>query len=129
MDRLIADIGGTNARFALVGPDGRPHHEQQLLVADFPGPVEAARAYLARQLKDRPSVRGEAALIDLTLAEGADPTATLNDLKHITDQLLVRNPSYRCNRCGFGARAHHWQCPSCKEWGSIKPLLRSFGAE
>ena len=85
--------------------------------------VAAARAYLAQQLKDRPSVRGEAALIDLTLAEGADPVATLNDLKHITDQLLVRNPSYRCNRCGFGARAHHWQCPSCKEWGSIKPLL------
>jgi len=83
----------------------------------------AARAYLARQLKDRPSVRGEAALIDLTLAEGADPEATLHDLKHITDQLLVRNPSYRCGRCGFGARTHHWQCPSCKEWGSIKPLL------
>ena len=85
--------------------------------------VGAARAYLAQQLKDRPSVRGEAALIDLTLAEGADPAATLYDLKHITDQLLVRNPSYRCSRCGFGARSHHWQCPSCKEWGTIKPLL------
>ncbi|RYG11900.1 MAG: lipopolysaccharide assembly protein LapB [Burkholderiales bacterium] len=85
--------------------------------------VAPARAYLARQLKDRPSVRGEAALIDLTLAEGADATATLNDLKQITDQLLVRNPSYRCTRCGFGARTHHWQCPSCKEWGTVKPLL------
>lgn len=85
--------------------------------------VSAARAYLALQLKDRPSVRGEAALIDLTLAEGVDPLATLHDLKHITDQLLVRNPSYRCTRCGFGARSHHWQCPSCKEWGTVKPLL------
>jgi lipopolysaccharide biosynthesis regulator YciM len=83
----------------------------------------AARAYLAQQLKDRPSVRGEAALIDLTLVERADPVATLHDLKHITDQLLVRNPSYRCSRCGFGARSHHWQCPSCKEWGTVKPLL------
>ncbi|MDQ2702200.1 MAG: lipopolysaccharide assembly protein LapB [Pseudomonadota bacterium] len=85
--------------------------------------VGAARAYLAQQLKDRPSVRGEAALIDLTLVERADPVATLHDLKHITDQLLVRNPSYRCSRCGFGARSHHWQCPSCKEWGTVKPLL------
>ncbi|HEX5665008.1 MULTISPECIES: lipopolysaccharide assembly protein LapB [unclassified Lysobacter] len=85
--------------------------------------VSAARAYLAQQLKDRPSVRGEAALIDLTLAEQADPTTTLQDLKHITDQLLVRNPSYRCTRCGFGARSHHWQCPSCKEWATVKPLL------
>ena len=84
---------------------------------------QAARDYLGRQLKDRPSVRGEAALIDLTLAVGADSTATLHDLKHITDQLLVRNPSYRCTRCGFGARTHHWQCPSCKEWGTVKPLL------
>lgn len=83
----------------------------------------AARSYLAEQLKDRPSVRGEAALIDLTLAEHGDPLRTLHDLKHITDQLLVRNPSYRCTRCGFGARSHHWQCPSCKSWGTIKPLL------
>ena len=85
--------------------------------------VSAARAWLAQQLKDRPSVRGEAALIEMSLAEGGDPVATLQDLGHITDQLLVRNPSYRCTRCGFGARAHHWQCPSCKEWGSVKPLL------
>jgi glucokinase len=53
MDRLIADIGGTNARFALVGADGRPHAEQKLLVADFAGPVEAARAYLqGREVRD-----------------------------------------------------------------------------
>lgn len=85
--------------------------------------VHAARDYLARQLKERPSVRGEAALIDLSLADRTDPLETLHDLKHVTEQLLVRNPSYRCNRCGFGARSHHWQCPSCKEWGSVKPLL------
>lgn len=83
----------------------------------------AAHQFLADQLKDRPSVRGEAALIDLSLADGSDALVTLRDLKHITDQLLVRNPSYRCNRCGFGARSHHWQCPSCKEWGTVKPLL------
>ena len=85
--------------------------------------VSAARRFLAEQLKDRPSVRGEAALIDLSLADRADAEATLQDLKLVTDQLLVRNPSYRCNRCGFGARSHHWQCPSCKEWGTVKPLL------
>lgn len=85
--------------------------------------VHAARQYLAKQLKDRPSVRGEAALIELTLNEGTEPMATLQDLGHITDQLLVRNPSYRCNQCGFGARSHHWQCPSCRSWGTVKPLL------
>jgi glucokinase len=47
MDRLVADIGGTNARFALCGPDGKPESEQKLEVASYPGVVEAARAYLA----------------------------------------------------------------------------------
>lgn len=89
----------------------------------------AAIRFLARQLKQRPSVRGEAALIDLSLAEGAvdAPGATLQTLKQINDQLLVRTPSYRCARCGFGARAHHWQCPSCKSWGAIKPIHNVAG--
>ena len=32
--------------------------------------------------------------------------------------MVVRTNSYRCQRCGFSARAHHWQCPSCKHWGT-----------
>ena len=46
MRRLIGDIGGTNARFALVGEDGLPAHVRSLRVADHPGLVEAATAYL-----------------------------------------------------------------------------------
>lgn len=45
---LVADIGGTNARFALVDrAGGVPLHELNLHCADFPGPVEAVRHYLS----------------------------------------------------------------------------------
>lgn len=44
---LIADIGGTNARFALLGPDGETSAERVLKCADHQGPAEAALAYLA----------------------------------------------------------------------------------
>lgn len=37
-------------------------------------------------------------------------------------QLLSDQPGYRCNHCGFEARALHWQCPSCKHWGSIRAI-------
>jgi glucokinase len=48
----VADVGGTNARFALAGPDGKPYAEQKLPVADYPGLVEAIHAYLAgRQVR------------------------------------------------------------------------------
>ena len=35
MTRLVADIGGTNARFALVEPDGRPGQAATLICADY----------------------------------------------------------------------------------------------
>ncbi len=47
MAGLIADIGGTNARFA-IADDGGIHSEDILKCADYPGLVEAAQAYLKR---------------------------------------------------------------------------------
>ena len=44
--RLVADIGGTRARFALLDEQGAPQQVQILAVADFAGPVEAIEAYL-----------------------------------------------------------------------------------
>ncbi|MDX1654397.1 MAG: glucokinase [Candidatus Competibacteraceae bacterium] len=46
-DRLIADIGGTNARFALTGADGAIVRQQTLPCADYPGLTEAVEYYLA----------------------------------------------------------------------------------
>jgi glucokinase len=46
MTRLIADVGGTNARFALVAHGHEPYDVRTLAVADHPGLVEAARVYL-----------------------------------------------------------------------------------
>jgi glucokinase len=43
---LIADIGGTNARFALATPDGHIAAERVLSGADYPDLVQAAAAYL-----------------------------------------------------------------------------------
>jgi glucokinase len=46
--RLLADIGGTNARFAwLARPGSPPSQLQTLPVTDHAGPAEAASAYLA----------------------------------------------------------------------------------
>ncbi|MFC4911922.1 glucokinase [Actinomadura gamaensis] len=45
---LVADVGGTNARFALVdGPDGTPERVVALPTRDYSGLAEAAAAYLA----------------------------------------------------------------------------------
>ena len=46
--RLVADIGGTNARFGWVAAPGEPVSQvRSLSVAGFAGPASAARAYLS----------------------------------------------------------------------------------
>ena len=51
---LIADIGGTNARFALATPDGCIQSERVLSGADYPDLVQAAAAYLRGIAGPRP---------------------------------------------------------------------------
>lgn len=48
---LIADIGATNARFAIAGPGG-VSGEEVLKCADYAGLAEAAEAYMARTGRD-----------------------------------------------------------------------------
>jgi glucokinase len=43
---LVGDIGGTNARFGLVSPEGELLHSRVLADADYPGIGEAMEAYL-----------------------------------------------------------------------------------
>jgi lipopolysaccharide assembly protein B len=89
---------------------------------------EAALEFLTRQLRQRPSVRGQGALIELSLADDAPPERdVLLALRQLTTQLLASTPAYRCGHCGFGARSHHWQCPSCKHWGIVKPIHGAAG--
>jgi glucokinase len=54
--RLVGDIGGTNARFALVDAGSRqPHSERTVKCAQYPGLEQAIRAYLAEH--GNPEVR------------------------------------------------------------------------
>ena len=51
---LVADIGGTRARFALLDDSGLPDQVRILSVGDFAGPLEAIQAYL-RAISIRPN--------------------------------------------------------------------------
>ena len=53
--RIVGDVGGTHARFALLDETNTPRQVQVLAVADFAGPVEAMQAYLAASASAPPS--------------------------------------------------------------------------
>lgn len=82
-----------------------------------------AGAFITDQLKKRPSLKGFNQLIDLYIAHAAKGTnESLMVLRGLTGQLELSKPVYHCQRCGFSGKSLHWQCPSCQNWGTTKPI-------
>jgi lipopolysaccharide biosynthesis regulator YciM len=76
-------------------------------------------AYLQR----RPSLRALDYLLELRKRFGTAGLDTeLSTLHGVIHDLLEAKPVYRCGHCGFTSRSMLWQCPSCKQWGRIKPI-------
>lgn len=71
---LVADVGGTNARFAWVAKgSGRAEHIRKLPVAQYGSPLEAARAYLEglrSELGEAYRAPGRAAIAVATAIKG-----------------------------------------------------------
>ncbi len=97
-----------------------------LMLADVLARTEGesvAVEFMTVQLCKRPSVRGLGRLIGLNLVgssgKGKDDLLILRDL---VEQLLKNKPIYKCKHCGFAGKTLHWQCPTCKEWNTVKPI-------
>lgn len=90
--------------------------------------VDKAIELIGEHLRAVPSLGGLDYLIDLyiesqRLSGKSSPDIRLLLLKHHTDALLLNRTRHRCQRCGFGSEALQWQCPSCRYWGTIKPVI------
>ncbi|AYV22405.1 MULTISPECIES: lipopolysaccharide assembly protein LapB [Vibrio] len=93
------------------------------LVANHEG-TEAAQALLTRQLVRSPTMKGFYRLMDYHLANAEEGRAkeSLTTLQSLVGEQLKTKPHYRCRKCGFSTHSLYWHCPSCKGWGTIKPI-------
>ena len=91
--------------------------------------IESAIDFVSSQLARYPSIRGLNKLIawHLESAQGK-VKQQLQMLYDITTKFLEKKPIYRCAHCGFSGKLLHWNCPSCKQWGRIKPINGLEGA-
>lgn len=85
--------------------------------------MDVAIDFVADNLSKHPSIRGLNRLIywHLESAHGK-VREKLQMLYDITSKFLDNKPVYRCGQCGFGGKHLHWHCPSCKQWGKMKPI-------
>ncbi|MBI3562308.1 MAG: lipopolysaccharide assembly protein LapB [Gammaproteobacteria bacterium] len=83
----------------------------------------SAVALVESEINRYPSLRGMEMLIELQLADvNATAQQKLRTLKSVVAQLLKNKPNYQCQHCGFESRILYWHCPSCRTWGTNKPL-------
>ncbi|TBR43088.1 lipopolysaccharide assembly protein LapB [Marinomonas agarivorans] len=84
---------------------------------------DSAETFLVEQLKEHPTIKGFRQLVKMQLVgakgEGRDDLQVLYEL---LDQLTGNKHKFLCRKCGFSGFQLHWQCPSCKTWGSVKPI-------
>ncbi len=83
---------------------------------------QAAIDYLSNKIKRQPSLAGMKKLIAYKQSEiGSDEV--FNDLTTALSVMLKDSVEYRCQKCGFSTNTHYWLCPSCNNWGSVKPSI------
>lgn len=92
------------------------------LIRQQQGEAEAT-VFVVNHMRGHPSIRGMERLIDLKLqsSEG-QAREDLLVLKDLTDKLLESKPVYCCSQCGYSGKTLSWQCPSCKQWNTTKPI-------
>ncbi len=85
--------------------------------------MDIAIDFVSSHLGRYPSIRGLNKLINLHLETAHGQVRDkLQMLYKITSKFIENKPVYRCEQCGFGGKLLHWHCPSCKQWGKVKPI-------
>ncbi len=85
----------------------------------------AAIVFLVEHITGYADLVGLERLLDLyapKLAGDVQTQAAVQAMLAVIGHLRSCRPDHQCEQCGFVARRLHWQCPSCKHWGSIKPV-------
>jgi lipopolysaccharide biosynthesis regulator YciM len=85
---------------------------------------QQANTFLLESLEKSPTMKGFHFLLEKYKTSAADTEfkqllETLQSL--IAKQGKIR-PDYRCQNCGFAGKKVYWLCPSCKKWGTVKPI-------
>lgn len=84
----------------------------------------AARRFFREQVAQRPSLRGLREWVADEMdnaSEQSRPAAEV--VLGMLDQLLESKPVYHCQQCGHQGKVLHWQCPGCRNWNTVKPII------
>ena len=80
-----------------------------------------ASEVLLERLREHPSWAGLHQLLT-AMPEAPEARARVSEaIRGLLLKALDGQAGYECSQCGLHPRMLFWQCPSCKQWGSIAP--------
>ena len=83
---------------------------------------QAALDYVIEKLKKNPTLDGMNQLLSFNSANGDEELRTMiSGLKSAVDVMKYEQSAFQCKQCGFKTNTLYWLCPSCHNWGSVKP--------
>lgn len=83
---------------------------------------KVAAEFVTDYVRRYPSLKGLALFVDLYISNTQGKAKDdLGIVQNLMKKLLADKPDYQCPSCGFSGKTLHWQCPGCKQWGTILP--------
>lgn len=126
--RCFPNKADPNLRFALDDLVRRTKSAEAMVqltdVVELSSGRDDAELMLLNFVKEKPNLKLFSALMRLRSKEsGVAANEAILQLKSLVDAQIASNHRYACHRCGFQSKMLFWQCPSCRRWDTMKPIV------
>jgi len=84
--------------------------------------IEKARQFLSDVLKQSPSFEAFEFALRFLKSDPAHLSETWESLSTFLLSMQNKRTEYICSLCGYESHAIQWNCPSCRNWSTMKPV-------
>jgi lipopolysaccharide biosynthesis regulator YciM len=84
----------------------------------------AAIDYVMDKLQKSPTLQAMDRLLSYKDTDSTeDAHRMMHGLRVAVDTMKLDQSAYQCKQCGFKTNTLYWLCPSCQNWGTVKPCM------
>lgn len=84
--------------------------------------IEKAKQFLSEVLKQSPSYEAFGFALRFLKSDPAHLSETWESLSMFLLSMQNKKTEYVCSLCGYESHAIQWNCPSCRNWSTMKPV-------
>ncbi|MBT8433901.1 MAG: lipopolysaccharide assembly protein LapB [Gammaproteobacteria bacterium] len=84
--------------------------------------IEKARQFLSDILRQSPSFEAFEFALRFLKSNPDQLGETWETLSSFLQALQAKKTEFTCSACGYESHAIQWLCPSCRNWGAMKPV-------